>query len=134
MTTEDIDFLREYAKCGIYHNYMHNDDELNARIARLNSIIDVEESIEVARQQVRENLSYYIGLADTLKTKLDEVENLYATSQDQVEQLYGKLKIADSLKEDAETRATIWKEKYENLRIQIEHVSDFFTKYDKRII
>jgi hypothetical protein len=73
-----------------------------------------------ADQQVRENLSYYIELADRY--------------YQEGEKLRGEKKILESLKEDAETRATIWREKYENLKREMENVADFFAKYERRVI
>jgi hypothetical protein len=83
----------------------------------------VEMMYEYAKEssaQVRENLSYYIDLADRY--------------YQEGEKLRGEKQILETLKEDAETRACIWKEKYENLKREMENVADFFAKYERRVI
>lgn len=46
-----IEFLREFAKCGIYHNYMHDDIELQKLLKTMNEAI---KSLQDLREQLKE--------------------------------------------------------------------------------
>lgn len=35
----DLEFLAQYARCGIYHNYMHDESELNHKLQIMNAAL-----------------------------------------------------------------------------------------------
>jgi hypothetical protein len=115
-----------------------------------------------ADQQVRENLSYYIGQADTFQKERDMWRDNFFKQSEVVEELEGTIKLQN---DELSTRADVisklevdlldvrsklltnangwqyavdqsisWKQKYEFLKQETENVADFFAKYERRVI